>query len=139
MAESAALELQRALYEALTGDAALMAAIAGVWDHVPETAQRPYVVIGESFLRDWSMKGLAGHEHRLTLHAYSQAAGQSQTHVLLAHIGRILAAASLHMPTHHLVGLWPLSSRVLKPGDGLSHHGIAEFRALTHHLEALPS
>ncbi|WP_432768328.1 MAG: DUF3168 domain-containing protein [Sphingopyxis sp.] len=51
----------------LAGDAALAAAVHGVFDGVPARATAPYVTVGAAEGRDWGTKDAAGREVRLTL------------------------------------------------------------------------
>jgi hypothetical protein len=62
--------LQKAIYEALVANAALVALLGAprVYDDVPRGAAFPYVTFGPSVVRDWSTGSEGGTEHLLTLH-----------------------------------------------------------------------
>ena len=67
--------LQAALYARLTGDAALMADISGVYDGPREGTAYPYVVLGEVIETADNALGQFGSESLVTLHVWSRAQG----------------------------------------------------------------
>ena len=66
-----------ALCACLTGDAALMALVNGVYDGTPGQAALPFVVLGEGQSVDWSTKSHEGRELTLALNVYGRSAGDS--------------------------------------------------------------
>ena len=78
---AAAADLQKALFSALTGDAALVSALGGakVFDHAPAHAAFPYVTFGRTSVYDWSTGTESGAEQLLTLHVWSKARGRKET------------------------------------------------------------
>lgn len=69
---SAGLALQRAVFSALSKDAALVALLgsAKIYDDVPQRTDFPYVSFGQSTERDWSTATEDGAEHLVTLHVW---------------------------------------------------------------------
>ena len=54
---SSAVELQKAVFEALAGDAALAALIGTrIFDHAPANVAFPYVTFGRTSIYDWSTR-----------------------------------------------------------------------------------
>lgn len=123
--------VQRALFETLKAHPALAAQITGVFDHVPEGQRLPYVTIGEAVETDWSAVELAGREHRLSVHVWSNHAGMAEAKDILALVDDALE----HMPTqldgHRLVSLRFISSRVMTDVEDGLRHGVADYRART--------
>jgi len=81
--------LQAALYARLNGFAALTTALGAnkVFDFVPESAQPPYVVIGDDTAVDWDTKTELGSEFTVNIHAWSfEAAGRKQVKQILSHV-----------------------------------------------------
>lgn len=72
IAQDPADALQVGLYELLSGDATF-AALADVYDSVPEDAEPPYVVIGEMMSTDDSAHGSNGRSTAATLHTWTRA------------------------------------------------------------------
>jgi hypothetical protein len=67
--------IQQALYERLTDDAELMGLVSGVFDHVPEGTQRPYVVVGEATSIPDNRHGGFGRQSTATLHIWTRERG----------------------------------------------------------------
>src|SRR5690606_31296217 len=76
----AAADLQKALFAALAGDAALVSALGGakVFDHAPAHVAFPYVTFGRTSVHDWSTDAERGAEHLVTLHVWSKARGRME-------------------------------------------------------------
>lgn len=73
-ARSPLLAVQTAIYEKLSQDATL-SGMAGVYDHVPEDAEHPYVEIGETTqTADNTLDGF-GRQQVVTLHVWSKHRG----------------------------------------------------------------
>ncbi len=130
---SAALELQKALFGALTGDPELASVMDGVrlYDRAPANATFPYLSFGRTSVYDWSTDTEGGSEHLVTLHAWSKERGQSQCHAMLQAIRRCLDESSLTLQSHVLVRLtWGYSEIRYEDRNDL-HHGLIRFRAVT--------
>ncbi len=122
--------LQQSIYEHLVASD-LMLLVAGVYDHVPEGAAFPYVTIGETTSRDWSAKTFSGQEHTMTFHVWSQTTGRRQTREILASLYAELHEKPLAVAAHDLISLRYEFSETFKDPDGVSHHGVIRFRAVT--------
>lgn len=123
-------ELQKAIYQALTGDAALMALVAGIFDRVTEGTAYPYVTIGESAGRDWSTKTTKGVQYLLSLHVWSRGGGRKQAADIMDRIHTVLHDASLAATGHALVLLRFVASEIDLQDDGLTYHGTMRLKAL---------
>lgn len=128
---SPAIELQKAIFAALSGDAALAAALGGgrIHDRVPENAPFPYVVFGRSSVYDWSTCTEIGTEHLVSLHVWSKAKGREETLSIMELISARLEAG-LALTDNHLVSLAPDFSEVRYDDDLSLHHGLLRYRAL---------
>lgn len=130
---SAGLELQKAIYGALKADVALtgLMGAARIHDDVPQRTQFPYVSFGRSLCRDWSTGTESGHEHVVTLHAWSRAAGRREVHEIMAAIERVLHDATITIAGHRLVNLRHEVSDARRDPDGDTYHGVVRYRAVT--------
>ena len=130
---SASWSLQRAIYEALSADAATIGALGGqrIFDDVPQRSTFPYLTFGQSTLRDWSAGDEEGEEHLLTLHVWSRAEGRRETHELMALLRKALHDQALALEGHRLVNLRHELSEARRDPDGETYHGIVRFRAVT--------
>ena len=133
---SAAIELQKAVFAALTGDAPLVAALGGpsIHDIAPTNAPFPYITFGRTTVQDWDTGTESGSEHLFTLHVWSKARGKSEALAIMEMIRTRLHDATLAMASHRLINL-RLDFQEARFDDDLAvHHGIIRFRAVTEPL-----
>jgi len=121
---------QQAVYQALTGDASLMALVSNVYDRVPENAVFPYVTIGDAVGRDWSTTTSAGMEYRLALQLFSRGGGRKQAAGIMERLYAVLHDATLTVTGQTLVLLRYESSAIRLEDDGVTHRGVFVLRAL---------
>lgn len=129
------LELQKALFATLRGDATLMGLLAGegIHDHVPAAAAFPYITFGRSTVVDWSTSSDRGTEHVITIHVWSQAKGRKQVEDIIARAGEVLADFQPVLPNLNLVLFRRELQETNFDADAFMHHGIMRFRALVEH------
>lgn len=130
---SAALELQRAVFASLQGNAELEVAMGEVrlYDQAPANAQFPYLTFGRTSVYDWSTDTESGAEHLVTLHVWSKERGKSLCHALIETVRAALDDAALVLDGHALIRLRAEYSEVRYEDDNDVHHGLVRFRALT--------
>lgn len=127
----AAWALQQAVYAALIGDAALMAMISGVHDHVPPETAFPYVTIGAVTAVDRSTMAKDGQVHTVTLHSWSRGRGRKEAKEIMAAIHGLLHKGALSVAGHaHAGTMFEFAETLLDP-DGLTYHGVQRFRTVT--------
>jgi hypothetical protein len=120
--------LQQAIYMQLAAHVPLIAEISGIYDAPPQDARLPYVVIGEDVVSDASAKAMVATDHRLVLHLWARGPGKAQVKQLMQYVHDALTAHAPAPAGFHLVWLQFLQSTVLTDADGLTQHGILEFR-----------
>jgi hypothetical protein len=132
MASSSAA-LQAAIYTRLAGDAALSIILGGarVYDHVPRNAAYPYVAFAGSVERDWSTGSEEGHEHLVTIHAWTRGGGHREADEVLAAVRTALHDHPLALDGWRLVNLRHEFSEVRRDRGGEVFHGLTRFRAVT--------
>ncbi len=123
-------EIQQAIYEELTTYVPLVNSVTGIYDHVPQKTDYPYVNIGEDTGVQWDTGTSHGVESTLTIHVWSRKRGRKQCKEIMQIIYNIL-----HEGTLDIVGMksvlcyWDFSETMLDP-DGLTRHGVMRFRIL---------
>jgi hypothetical protein len=129
-------DLQRAVYEALTADAPLIAMLGGesLYDHVPQDATFPFVVLDQTRIADWSTGTEAGSEHQLTLHVWSRYRGKAESYAIADTIRAALDEAALGLADNRLVNLRHQFSDLKRDEDGETWHAVLRFRAVTEPL-----
>lgn len=123
--------LQKAVYNALVADSALMALVSGVYDRVPEGAALPYVVFADVASRDASNASDAAERIELEINVYSRGGGRKETLDILERLH-----AALHRQAPVLTGGWRMvwmradAARVRMLGDGMTWQGNTLVSAL---------
>lgn len=130
---SAGLALQRAIYAALSADAALTALLGPgrVFDDVPQATGYPYVSFGLTSERDWSTGTEDGAEHVITLNVWSKAAGRKQARGIAEAMRTALHDRALAVAGQRLVNLRHEFSEIRRDADGETYRGIVRYRAVT--------
>ncbi len=102
MSGDAQQALQKALFQALSGDGVLTGLIGAgrIFDRQVTRAPLPYIVFGEIVSQDWSTASETGSEHRVTIDVWSGAEGRAQAQAIAAAIHDILHDADLTLATH---------------------------------------
>lgn len=133
---SAEWSLQKAVFAALSADAALTSLIGAgrVYDDTPQQAAFPYLTLGQSTARDWGTATEDGAEHVLTVHVWSRAAGKKEAHAAMRAVRQVLHDQPLTLEDHRLVNLRHELSEASRDPDGETVHGIIRFRAVTEPL-----
>jgi len=129
---AASADLQKAMFEALAGDAALVALLGGarIFDRAPTDTAFPYVTFGRMSVFDWSTSTERGLEHLVTLHVWSKAKGKKEAFAILDAVRRVLDAP-LALDSHHLVNFRFEFAEVSFDDDISVHHGLLRLRAVT--------
>jgi hypothetical protein len=129
--ESAESQLQKAVYNALTANSALMAVISGVYDWVPETAAYPLVSIGSGRSIPFDTCTSNGQEHVIEVHVWSQKQGRKEAKDVQSLVYNVLHKAALSVTGHQAILCLQEFSEVTKDPDGYTHHGVQRFRVIT--------
>ncbi len=130
---SSAWELQKAVYAALTSDAALTSLLGGarVYDDVPRGVEPPYITFGQSTVRDWSTGTDPGHEHLFTLHVWTRVNGERLVHQIMSAVRDRLHDGALTVSGFRLVNMRHEFSDSTREPDGETIHGVVRYRAVT--------
>ena len=130
---AAAIEVQKAVFSALAGDAALSAVLGGarVYDYAPAHAPFPYITFGRSSSSDWSTASEDGAEHLFTVHVWSRARGRREVAALMELVRGRLHDADLALAGHVLVNLRHGFDDIRYDDDHDVYHGAMQFRAVT--------
>lgn len=125
------LELQKAVFAALTADAALVTALGGpkVYDLAPADAVFPYVTFGRASVYDWSTDTEEGSEHLFSLHVWSKGRGRSELLALMELVRARLHDAALALTGYALVNLREEFTGTRYNDDLGVHHGMLRYRA----------
>ena len=130
---SPAIELQKAVFSALSGTSALTAAMGAsrIYDNAPANVAFPYVTFGRTTAYDWATGTEDGTEHLFTLHVWSKTKGKAETLEIMAIVKQALHDSDLQLTGHTLVNLRSEFEEARFNEDLAVHHGILRFRAVT--------
>lgn len=129
---AACADLQKAMFETLTGNAVLVALLGGgrIFDRAPTDAAFPYVTFGRTSVFDWSTSTESGLEHLVTLHVWSKAKGRKEAFAIVDAV-RAALETPLTIDNQHLVNFRFESADVTFDDDISVHHGLLHMRAVT--------
>jgi hypothetical protein len=127
------LPVQQAIHDRLTGNAALMATISGVFDYVPEDVAYPYVVIGEATETPDNSHDRFGRQTVITLHVWSQYRGHAQGLAIAAKVTALLDHQPLTITgLHHVVTRFEFSQTLTDPEPpGDIRHVVLRYMVVT--------
>lgn len=129
---NAELEVQRTIYQTLSGDTTLGNDITGVFDHVPQNQAFAYVVVGDDTAIQWDTDDANGFEMTVTLHTWTRYEGREQCKRIMGRIYELLQAQPLAVSGYTTVYVFFEYSETLLDADGLTRHGVQRFRFVIH-------
>lgn len=130
MTQMAHYDLQQAVYSVLSTDAELLSQVTGIYDNPHPVVAYPYLVLGQLRGVDWSTKTTQGMQSVLTLHAYSQISKKEVINIL-DRVFDLLQSTALDLEGHNLVAMRFDYSEIDLQNDGITYHGLIQFRAYT--------
>lgn len=127
MSGTVLLQVQNAVRDALTGDAALSALVTGVFDHVPADQPFPYVVLGEKTEKDLSAFGRSGAAATLVVEVRSRAAGDTELLTVYDRVKQVLDTGTLSLAGHEEVFRRTSLVKTAVDEDGVTRRAEARF------------
>lgn len=122
--------LQKAIYNALSGNLTDAGTAVPVTDHVTEGQAKPYVEVGEISTDDWGTSDTDGTEHVAEIHVYTGDRGRSYARSILRQVHDLLHHQALTVEGNQHVLTRFESSQTERDSDGLTYHGVSRFRVL---------
>lgn len=128
MATDPQLQVQKAIYDTLSGDSTLSNLIEGVFDYVPERTSFPYVTIGDDDFNESGGHTFDGVNASVTIHSWSRYRGRKEVKEIMARIYTLLHKASLTVTGYNLVFCIFDFAETIQDPDGETYHGVQRFR-----------
>ena len=122
-------DLQQAIYTRLKESMGPSSAV-GLYDHVPQDAEPPYIVVGEDVTTPDDTDDSLGSQHALTIHTWSSYRGQSEVKGVQQAIYTALHREPLFVEGAAVVDCVIESQETFLDEDGLTRHGVQRFRVL---------
>jgi hypothetical protein len=133
---SAELEIQKAVYNALSTNAPLMAVVKGVYDSVPQSEDSgkdsdfPYVTVGDDTTLDWDTDTSLGKEATITIHTWSRYRGRTELKQIQGLVYNALHLVNLNVVGYDTVLCLSEFAESMMDPDGLTRHGVQRFRMI---------
>ena len=132
--------VQKAIYNKLINDTALMAVIDNVYDDVPQVnsgseAAFPYVTIGEDSHTTTDTDLELSQQVSITIHTWSRFSGRSETKKIQGLIYDTLHRSNLAEEGYKFINIAQVTSESFLDSDGFTRHGVQTFNLL---IEELP-
>ncbi len=139
MAADATLPLQAAIVAAVAADNTLGAlGIDTVYDHVPDhltddaTANvPPYCSFGPFIVNPWNTQGRLGSEAIIQIDTWSRERGRVKLAQIMSAMRTLLERQDLILSGTNYAAGWLALQQVMKDPDGVTMHGVQQFRFLT--------
>ena len=128
--------IQKAVYQKLIADTALMAKIVGVYDAVPQGTAYPYISIGEDTSLQWDTDDSDGVESTLTLHAWSRQYGRRESKEIMDLVHGALHRAELQIDDADSVFCHFEFSESFMDPDGVTRHGVMRYRIVAEEAQS---
>jgi hypothetical protein len=133
---NAELEIQKAIYDALSNDYALGQIVTGVYDSVPQALDAgndsafPFVTVGDDTAIDWDTDTSVGKEATVTIHSWSRYRGRAEVKQIQGAIYEALHLSQLNVVGYTTVLCLSEFSESMVDPDGLTRHGVQRFRII---------
>lgn len=126
------VQIQQAIYAALTGDATLMGKITGVFDFVPDNQNYPFIQIGEIDFKDWDSHTFVGFEGEITINLWHrpQSRGRAPLYDIMADINNILDRNYFTIPGFSVIVMKYEFSNIIVDPDMVTYHGITRYKII---------
>lgn len=129
---SASAELQKLLYDTLSGSGAIMALAGGVYDRVPADPYKlktEYISFGPSDVVDDGADCILAGTHSFQIDVWSKAVGQVACKRLVDLVHATLHEQELVLTENALAEIRVDFRRVFTDSDGLTTHGVVSVTA----------
>jgi len=132
--------VQSAIYDHLSNNAPLMAAINGIYDNVPQSSdsgdesQFPYIVIGEDVHTTIDTDSELMNQVSITIHTWSRYSGRKETKDIQGLIYSTLHRSNLVQSGYKFINIAQVSSESFLDSDGFTRHGVQTFNLIIEEL-----
>ena len=127
---SPSFELQKLIYDRLTGNPAVSALIGTrVYDRVPDNPTFPYVSFGPFDELSDNADCIDGFEVTLQLDVWSRSVGFPECRKIVDAVRKALPDDGMTLPDNALATFNHRTSRIFRDPDGLTSHGAMTFEA----------
>ena len=135
--------LQKAVFEKLLdgvadGERIIIPEIdnpVAILDEIPAGTKYPYIFIGEETSIDGDTKDRTGAQHTITIHCWSQYAGQKEVKLMEKYLVDKLHEKDISILGANVVNIRREFDQVLIEIDGITRHGVSRFRIVVFNNE----
>lgn len=128
MSGSPSWNLQTATFSRLNGDTTLVTTLgAKVYDHVPDAAAFPYVVIGDATEVRYDTMGKTGRDLTVTFHIWSQYPGMKQVKEIANRVDELLDRWAPTVTGWNATQMQQEFFETFMDPDGITRHGVSRY------------
>lgn len=133
------LVTQKAVYDALSANADIVANSIPIYDAVPqpdsvENDQYPYITIGEDNHNSIDTDTENMNQVSITVHVWSRRRGRAETKTIQGYIRSTLHRANLAQSGFKFVNIMQDNSTSFTDSDGITRHGVQTFNLIIEEL-----
>ena len=131
-----AYQLQFGIYTALDDDATLSALIVGIYDNPAQAGDPdddtlfPYVTISDGTSQPWDTDLDRGDEAIAEIHVWSRASNSLEAKEIQDAIYSVLHRGTIVISGSVFIGSDYMTQTVQRDPDGITRHGVQEFRII---------
>jgi len=131
-----AYQLQFGIYTALDDDATLSALIVGIYDNPAQAGDPdddtlfPYVTISDGTSQPWDTDTDRGDEAIAQIHVWSRASNALEAKQIQDAIYSVLHRGTIVISGSVFIGSDYMTQTVQRDPDGITRHGVQEFRII---------
>lgn len=122
--------LQKAIFQALNGDTALLSMVGGIYDRPAQGVAFPYITFAGWEGGDWSSATTSGMAFELVLEIWSREGGHKQAARIMERVHTLLHDANPAVEGQTLVMLRFGGSSIELEEDGCTYRGVVRLKAL---------
>ena len=122
-------EIQKLVFETLTGNASIMATANGVYDRVPADpfgTKTSYVSFGPEDSHEDDSECITGVSTTIQIDVWSRKPGSVECKMLTNLVRKALHRKPLSLSENALVDVWVKMVRIMRDPDGVTSHGVVQ-------------
>ena len=124
-------ETQKAVYQALTGNADLLCLVNGIYDFIDQDLEYPYITIGETTDLEWDTFYDVGRASLFGVHVWSNDRGTKKSQEILSEVYKSLNRVKLATDEDfNFVTCQYESGDMFRDDGGLIWHGVHQYRII---------
>lgn len=127
------ITIQTMIFNILKSDSSIYLMVDGVYDYVPADKPFPYITIGESTHNEFDTVNTLGDDASISVHVWTRGKsykGHKKTKEIQGAVYDAIHRKDVTLEGYRVNGIDWQNSTVFMDADGLTSHGVQNFRVL---------